>query len=139
MEEPEMAKIGDGTKKQKQAPQEINVPTTNSGSVDYAALYDKMNENAVAKQSRTDVTAPDIREVIDGLFSAGKDQVAVATVEHMVNVLHNLKKDETGDNRIQNSSVRSAGTAGKKYIIDTTTGTAYFKKNADYVPPAPKQ
>jgi hypothetical protein len=139
MEEPEMAKIGDGSKKQKQAPQEINVPTTNSGSVDYAALYDKMNENAVAKQSRTDVTAPDIREVIDGLFSAGKDQVAVATVEHMVNVLHNLKKDEAGDNRIQNSSVRSAGTAGKKYIIDTTTGTAYFKKNTDYVPPAPKQ
>ena len=140
-----MAKIGTGSanadgqvKTTEHIP--VEVPKMSDGSIDYQALYDKID---AAKTTRVGgqalVSADEIREVIDGLFSTGKAEVAVATVADMVNVLHGLEKTDDHDTRVQNSSVRSAGTAGEKYEIFSIGTAAYFRKNASYDPNKPRK
>jgi hypothetical protein len=121
-----MAKIGNGKRHVKQ---EITKALTadiktSSGPIDFAALYDKVDAEKVERVRHASVSAEQIREVIDGTFEGGKTEVAVATVCDMVNIVYDLAKEH----HVQNSSVRSAGTAGKKYKIVTINTNAYFIK-----------
>jgi len=129
-----MAKIGDGTNN------ESNVDQNDvaGGQIDYIALYNRLDVEKTTRVSRTTVTAGQIREVIDGLFEGGMDEIAVATVRDMVDAIYHLEKTDDADTRIQNSSVRSAGTSGKKYVIVNIGTSAYFQKNPDYDPNAVK-
>lgn len=136
-----MAKIAEGrgaakNVESKKTTQPVEVPKNDNGTIDYVALYNKIDAEKTTKTAKNSsgVGAAQIREVIDGLFGAGKDEVKVATVEAMVNNIHGLKKEGDVDNRVQNASIRSAGEAGGKYIIDSTSGVALFKKNLDYKP-----
>lgn len=136
-----MAKVGEGRGAAKNAEakkntQPVEVARDGAGNIDYVALYEKIDAEKATKGAKNSagVTAVQIREVIDGLFSAGKEEVKVAAVEAMVNNIYGLKKEGEVDTRVQNASIRSAGTAGGKYLIDSTSGTALFKKNPDYKP-----
>lgn len=124
-----MAKIGEG--KKSNVKQETNAKIAaeiGSGPIDFAALYDKVDKEKVEKVKNALVSAEQIREIIDGVFESGKTEVAVSTIRDMVDIVHGLKKDGDVDTRVQNSSVRSAGTAGKKYKIVTIGTNAYFVK-----------
>jgi len=121
-----MAKIGKGNQSVKQEKtMELTAEIkAQGGNVNFADLYDKIDAEKVIKTSRAGVSAEQVREIIDGVFDSGKTEVAVATVRDMVDIVYNLDKDH----KAQNSSVRSAGTAGKKYKIQTISGNAYFVK-----------
>jgi len=133
------SKTGEGTEAPTAVSTKIVIPKTSSGQIDYAALYDKVDVEKVTRAAHAAVSAEQIREVIDGLFDSGKKEIAVATVCDMVNVLHNLEKTDEADTRVQNSSVRSAGTSAKKYRIVTIGVNAFFQKNPDYDPNAPRK
>jgi len=125
-----MAKIGNGKKHVKQEITKTMAAEikAQSGPIDFASLYDKVDQEKVDRVSHASVSAAQIREVIDGVFEGGKSEVAVATIRDMVDIVYDLKKVGDVDHRVQNSSVRSAGEAGKKYTITTINGNAYFVK-----------
>lgn len=122
-----MAKIGSG--KKPSAKQEIKTELTaeikaQGGNINFADLYDKIDAEKVVRVSKAGVSAEQVREIIDGVFESGKTEVAVATIRDMVDIVYNLDKEHAA----QNSSVRSAGTAGKKYKIVNIGTNAYFVK-----------
>lgn len=125
-----MSKIGTGKKnvKQETTSKLTDEVKAMNGIIDFVALYDKVDHEKVTREKRAEVSAEQIREIINGVFEGGKREVAVATIVDMVDIVYDLKKIGDVDHRVQNASVRSAGIAGKKYKITTIGGNAYFVK-----------
>lgn len=118
----------EATKKGSKKAGKASVP--NAGDMDLVELFDSIDkERAVRGTGHAGVSAAQIREIRDELFSAGKDKLSVATLCLVIDAKFGLAKTEDGDTRVPNASVRSAVKSGG-YDVETIDNIAYVVRKA---------